>query len=382
MDTVALFNNMIQPPPPGIAMKLPHAERMRLDRTPYELQRTLAKETQTQSNRAMREGMSQASDMMKANAASQGVTQEQLRQVGGQEAQAFQTIDQMNQQISTQENAVQTDVLNKEAITNYEIQARAKEAKDANINKQLEQVGNTMGAYAHYLHSKDMSEKMTKNMKQQADASNRIQLAMLEHEMMQKEIESEPYKEAERKVINDYMIQNRVALLDDPRYKTLKEKYGENYDPLMQSSLNEERATNLKSGMERVKQEYKNFETTPVKPTVKDLEPKKSTETDDDFNKRKKQYDDAVAQIDKDYQDELEDFNNNKKQYDEAQKVLDDLESTLKIEKQFQQDLRGSYQTGEEKRKFQSEWLKNKGLPESMDILQTVKDVLQSYRQV
>lgn len=374
MDTVALFNNMIQPPPPGIAMKLPHSERMRLDRTPYELQRTLAKEAQTQSNRAMREGMSQASDMMKANAASQGVTQDQLRQVGGQEAQAMQSVDQMNQQIANQENMAQTELLNKEAVTNYEIQARAKEAKDANINKQLEQIGNTMGAYAQYMHSKEMSDKITKNYKQQADMSNRLQLAMLEHEMTQKELGSDVYKEAEKKVVNDYIKANKINLLKDPKYSKIVSKYGEDYDPTTIANR-EQQYQNFKTYNEQLSKKYGDFKKAPDAPTPI---VRVANEKDEDWAAREKQYQTDVTN----YQYDVKEYNDAKAIYDKNVTDVNEMKELLDEEKKFEQDIMGSYNIADEKKKFQSSYLKERGLPESKDILETVRSMIESYRQM
>jgi hypothetical protein len=374
LDTVALFNNMIQPPPPGIQMKLPHQERMRLDRTPYELQRTLAKEAQTQSNRAMREGMSQASQLMAGTSASQATTQDALRQVGAQEAQAMQTVDQMNQQIANQENMAQTEMLNKESIANYEIQAKAKEMKDANINKQLEQVGNTMGAYAAYMHSKDLSDKMSKNMKQQADMSNKLQLAMLEHEMTKKELDSDAYKESEKKIVNDYIKANKNTLLEDPKYSKLKEKYGENYDPTNITAREQSYLTN-KNSAETFSNQFNNFKEAPKEPAQI---VKGEKETDEEFKLRDEKYKKDLES----HKEDVEEYNLAKKMYDKRVIELQEMKDLLDTEKKFEQDIVGTYNIGEQKKNFQSTWLKERGLPENKDILQTVKDMIESYRQM
>jgi len=56
-NSLAVLNNYMQQPPPGIQLDLPFLNRIRMDKTPFERERAIAREQGRTSYRALREGI-------------------------------------------------------------------------------------------------------------------------------------------------------------------------------------------------------------------------------------------------------------------------------------------------------------------------------------
>lgn len=227
LDATALINNMVQPQPPSIQMKLPHYERQRLNPEPYDNMRSQMRDQGTQAYRLQRENISQASDLMKGLAAVTSGTQQGLMQVGMQQASADQQIQGINQQISMQEQGAQTQILNQEATTNYQIQAQAQQFKDQMISAQLARLGDTAGAYAKYANMKDIVSKQEKINKAAIQSTNEIQNAMLQYQLQKDAMDSEEYKSAWAQHWNKTLDQMSIDKVKDQKYNLVKEYYGE-----------------------------------------------------------------------------------------------------------------------------------------------------------
>lgn len=226
LDATALINNMVQPQPPSIQMKLPHYERQRLNPEPYDTMRSQMRDQGTQAYRLQRENISQASDLMKGLAAVTSGTQQGLMQVGMQQAGAEQQIQGINQQISMQEQGAQTQILNQEVATNYQIQAQAQQFKDQMISAQLARLGDTAGAYAKYANMKDIATKQDMVNKAAIQSNNEIQNAMLQYQMHKDAMDSEEYKSAWSQHWSKSLDQMAIDKVADDKYNLVKEYYG------------------------------------------------------------------------------------------------------------------------------------------------------------
>jgi hypothetical protein len=227
LDATALINNMVQPQPPSLQMKIPHYERLRLDPTPYDAMRSQMRDQGTQAYRLQRENISQASDLMKGLAAVTSGTQQGLMQVGMQQAGAEQQIQGINQQISMQEQQQQTQMLNQETATNYQIQAQAQQYKDQMVSAQLARLGDTAGAYAKYVNMKDIVSKQDAVNKAAIQSTNDIQNAMLQYQMHKDAMDSDEYKSAWAQHWTKTLDQMSTDKIKDERFGALKEYYGE-----------------------------------------------------------------------------------------------------------------------------------------------------------
>ena len=227
LDATALINNMVQPQPPSLQMKIPHYERQRLDPTPYDAMRSQMRDQGTQAYRLQRENISQASDLMKGLSAVTSGTQQGLMNVGMQQAAAEQQIQGINQQISMQEQQQQTQMLNQEAATNYQIQQQAQQYKDQMVSAQLARLGDTAGAYAKYVNMKNIVEKQDAVNKAAIQSTNDIQNAMLQYQMHKDAMDSDEYKSAWAQHWTKTLDQMSTDKIKDEKFGALKEYYGE-----------------------------------------------------------------------------------------------------------------------------------------------------------
>jgi hypothetical protein len=223
LNATAAINNMVQPEPPSIQMKIPHFERQRLNPEPYDNMRSQVRDQGTQAYRLQRENISQASDLMKGLAAVTSGTQQGLMNVGLQQATADQQIQGINQQISMQEQGLQTDTLNKEAITNWQIQDEFYKTKGQAISSALAGLSQTGGQYAKYKTMQDMVEKQDAINKSAAEINNEMQASLLEYELSETALSSQEYQDyykSQRKAEQDRI---NKELLGDEKYKALSD---------------------------------------------------------------------------------------------------------------------------------------------------------------
>jgi hypothetical protein len=223
LNASAAINNMVQPEPPSIQMKIPHFERQRLNPEPYDNMRSQVRDQGTQAYRLQRENISQASDLMKGLAAVTSGTQQGLMNVGLQQATADQQIQGINQQISMQEQGLQTDTLNKEAITNWQIQDEFYKTKGQAISSALAGLSQTGGQYAKYKSMQDMVEKQDAINKSAAEVNNEMQASLLEYELSETALSSQEYQDyykSQRKTEQDRI---NKELLGDEKYKALSD---------------------------------------------------------------------------------------------------------------------------------------------------------------
>ena len=363
LDAVALFNNMIQPEPPSLQVKLPHYERMKLNPEPYDTMRSEMRDQGTQAYRLQRENVSQASDLMKGLAAVTSGTQQGLMQVGMQQAGAEQQNQQVNQQIASQETDQQTQMLNQEAAMNYQTQQQAQQFKDTMISNQLGRIGETAGAYAAYVTNKELAKKMTDLSKYQADTGNAIQLQMLKYQIGQNEMNSDIYKEAEAADLKKYMEETKKKLYEEERFKQLRDVYGENYDFTL---INEREKSfkELEMNLERMNKSYNGFNNPPVLPE------KTADMTADQW----KMVQDAHEK--KAYQ-----FEQDKKQYLAAKEKYEQQKPIIDLEKRFIEDLKTTYNVSGKRQDFRSSWMRDRGLEDISQIYQNIESLMNPNRQ-
>ena len=353
-DAIGLFNNMIQPPPPNIQFDLPHMQRLRMDKTPFDKMRADVRQQGRESYRGLRENVSQASDLMKGLTAVTAQAQNTLANVGLQEAQQEQAINQANQQIQATEEQAQNQMLNQEMQMNYEIQRQAQATKDAAISTQLSRLGDTAGAYAEYRTKKDYADKATKLYKEQADMSNLIQLEMLKYQASSNELGSPEYAAALSQDIKKYQKEVKAKMQTDPRFQKLVEKYGESYDILATQDQNADNLEKYNKYLEYQKSKY-DFTTRP--------ETKNENETDDQFKERQKTWDLA------------------KKEYDKVVADKSELEPIVQAEKIYYDELKSQYDIAGRNKEFKSKWLQEKGLGDTGNMIQTIQNMILSNRQ-
>ena len=362
LDASALINNMVQPQPPSIQMKNTYFERQKLNPEPYDTMRSEMRNQGTQAYRLQRENISQASDLMKGLAAVTSGTQQGLMQVGMQQAAAEQQVQNINQQISAQEQAGITQTQNQETMTNYQIQAQAQQQKDQMVSAQLQRLGDTAGAYSDYVVKKELTQKMTEMSKDQADKGNAIQIAMIKYQASQNELGSDTYKEAQRQSVNQYINETKTNMLNDPRYSTL----GANYDPLT-FDQRENKYKTLEQRLGILSDSHDGFseDSKPIAPTrTADMDDTKWNTIENDYKKR--QYG----------------WESDKAAYDKYKLELDKNKPVIELERKFLTELKNAYDISGKRQDFQSDWFKKRGLKTYAETIEEVESLVNPNRQI
>jgi hypothetical protein len=225
LNASAAINNMVQPEPPSIQAKIPHFERQRLNPEPYDNMRSQIRDQGTQAYRLQRENISQASDLMKGLAAVTSGTQQGLMNIGMQQAGAEQQIQNANQQISMQEQSMQTDVLNNEAVTNWKIQDEFYKTKGQAISSALAAMSQTGGQYAKYKTMQDMVSKQDAINKSAAEVNNQMQASLLEYQLAESALSSQEYQDYYKSQRSAEQERINKELLGDDKYKSFNDYY-------------------------------------------------------------------------------------------------------------------------------------------------------------
>ena len=353
LDAGALMRNMMQGPPPNIQFDIPHYERMRMDRTPFEQQRTDIERMGQQSYRQLREGVSQTSDLLKGVAAVSAGTQEAMRQVGTQEAQQELAIEQANQQISMQEQQQQSSILNQEAQTNYNIQQQARMVKDQMISNQLARLGDTAGAYAQYKVMKDQADRQEAFSKKQAVLGNNLQLAWLKYEASKSALESDEYTSARSSAVQKSFDTLGQEMLKESKYKDIVNKYGDTYN-IMDIDKHAKEYSLEKIKNEQMAAEYENFGGYADQGTM----------SDDAYKAYKQKYDQA----------KLDYLNRNAE--------LEKMKELTELEGAFYKDIRGRFDASEIGLNFQDKYLRDRGLLGQAEFMKEVETMMSTAGQL
>ena len=261
-----------------------------------------------------------------------------------------------------QEQGAQTQILNQEATTNYQIQAQAQQLKDQMISAQLNRLGDTAGAYSDYVVKKGLVQKMTDLSKEQANKGNAIQLAMLKYQEGQNELNSDTYKEAQRQNINQYISETKTNLLADPRYSSL----GPNYDPLTLDQR-ENKYKTLEQRLGILSDSYDGFSE-----ESKPVEPVKTAEMDDE----------KWASVQQDFDKRKYNWERDKAAYDKYKGELDKNKPILELERQFQTELKNAYDITGKRQTFQSDWFRERGLNTMQEVISEVETLVNPNRQI
>jgi len=356
LDATALMNNMVQPQPPSLQMKIPHYERMRLDPTQYDAARSDIRGQGTQAYRMSRENMSQASDLMKGLSAITSGTQQNLMNVGVQQAAAQDQINKTNQEISAQEQSQQTQILNQETATNYQIQAQAQQFKDQMISQQLSNLTGTAGAYAKYAAIKEYVNKQDEFTKKQAQFNNELQANLLEYEISNKALESDEYGDYLKSEKKKEQERIKSELLGSEKYQTLNQYYNGVMPDYSTYVMNED-SPQTKEKLRTIfnaKQHVQKY------PDLK--EPEKGTLSDEE------------------YKDAINRYNESKQIYDyyESEPAFKMYES----EQQYWKDWLSQYNETKFANKAAESYLKTKGLPTTIETLQKLKALSERSQQM
>jgi len=218
IDGASLLRNIVQPPPPSVQLPQTHLKRQRFDRTPYDNTREQIKQQSVNANRAMREGMSQASDLMKGNAAVSNQTQVQLSNLGAQENAAEAQIDAANVQIANQEQQIIDQQNQQEIMTNYQIQAAGQQAKDQAISNSIDNIKKDFQAEAQYKTQMSAMRMQDKLDKDYQDRMIKIQAATAGFEA---------YKDGTARA---NAISSAFSKEQSEAIKAYAKKYGQSYD--------------------------------------------------------------------------------------------------------------------------------------------------------
>ena len=354
LDAVALFNNMIQPEPPSLQVKLPHYERMKLNPEPYDTMRSEMRDQGTQAYRMQRENVSQASDLMKGLAAVTSGIQQGLMQVGMQQAGAEQQMQQANQQIASQETDQQTQMLNQEAAANYQIQQQAQMVKDSMISKQLESLNNTAGAFTKYSLMKEHTERQDKMNKLASEINNELQAALVENELIDNALGSEDFKTYYSSLKSEELKKIREGLLSDEKYKALSEYYGgvaPDYSRwvMMQDSPEYQRKLQHIAGAKEFEKKY---------PTA----PKKEDYTSDI-----------------DWQNAEREYKNQEAIYNKIKS--DPMYSAIELESQYWKEALGKFNESDLKKSAAENYLSSRGLTSQKELFGRIKSITDRTRQ-
>lgn len=350
LDAGALFHNMVQGPPPNLSLKLPQMNRIRMDRTPYEQQRTDIERMGQQSYRKLREGISQSSDLMKGLAAVTTGTQEAMRQVGTAEAQQELQVEQANQQIAAQENQMQTQLLNQEQQMNYQLQDQAQKFKDQMISQQLGRIGDTAGAYANYLYNKEQANKATQLFKEQANLVNDIQLKWMQYEVAQKELGTPEYMKAEDKAALQFIQETQNEMLESEKYKDLKEQLGSvKYTDFINRAKDYDYNQRLiQQAQQKIAQEPKRLD----------------SDTDEVWNQK------------------MDLYTKQKEQYEKMSSAFEQQKALFQKEKEFWEEGRTKFTNSTARQDFRSSYLAERGLPTTAEFSQSIESLMSAARQL
>lgn len=351
LDTAALMRNMMQEPPPGQYFKRPHLERIRMDRQPYEDARQQVREQGRTSYRGARESLSQMSDFIKMNQAVTAGTQEALSNIGSAEAQQELQVDLQNQQIANQENMMQTEIANQEMGINYQMQAEAQRYKDAMISQQLARIGDTVGAYAMYKNQKEQAMRQEELSKRQTNLVNELQMNWMKYEATKTELASQGYQEAEKKAVNNYIQEQQKALLESDDFKILREEFGDDYDPL---------TANIRAKKYKMEKQQLDYNQALI----------------DQGIERNKDMDDIA------WTEAQEKFEDLKKKTAELAEVVDKDKAIYEAEKAFYDRVRNDFNISGARQNFQTEYLRQAGLPTSSEFIQSVESAIAASRQL
>lgn len=225
LNATALMNNMVQPEPPSIQMKIPHFERLRLNPEPYDAMRSQIGEQSNAAYRLSRENISQASDLMKSLSAVTSGTQQAIMNVGLNQAAATQQIQDKNQQISMQEQGIQTDTLNNEALTNWKIQDEHYKAKGQAISSALAALSQTGGQFVKYKTMQDIISKQDALNKSAAELNNEMQANLLQYEISETALGSQEYKDYYKAQRSAEQEKINKELLGDDKYRAFNDYY-------------------------------------------------------------------------------------------------------------------------------------------------------------
>jgi hypothetical protein len=260
------------------------------------------------------------------------------------------------------DNLFKTEMLNQEAMTNYQMQQQAQQFKDQMVSAQLNRLGDTAGAYSDYVVKKELAQKMTDMSKDQADKGNAIQVAMLKYQAGQNELNSDAYKEAQRQSVNQYINETKTNLLNDPRYSSL----GANYDPLtLDQRENKYKTLEQRLGILSDSHDGFSEESKPIAPTrTADMDDAKWNSVEADYKKRQYRWE------------------SDKEAYDKYKLELDKAKPVIELEKQFQTELKNAYDISGKRQDFQSDWFKKRGLKTYAEVIEEVETLTNPNRQI
>lgn len=227
LDAGALFNNIIQQPPPTMQLEKPHYERTRLNREIFNKQRSDVNRMFAQSYRGGRENISDISEFIKLAQATSASGAEAMRQVGSAEQQQALATEQYNQNVSMNEQNVQTQTNNEEQKLNFQVAQQAQMHKDQMISAQLGRIGDTVGAYAKYVAGKEQAKRAEEINAKEVSDTNTIQTEWLKYEAAKAELASPQYASAERAALIANSKDITAKLLTDPKYTALQQQYGD-----------------------------------------------------------------------------------------------------------------------------------------------------------
>lgn len=353
LDSSALFNNMVQETPPPMQFALTKSPRIRQDRTELVNAQEQIKQQTGAMARGMREGMSQASSLMTGYNALASQMGQNLGQVGIAGAQQALQVEQQNQNIAAQEEQQNAGIINQEMATNYQIQQQAQIAKNAAVSNQLARVGDTAGAYAQYKAMKTQSDKIEEHSKTQSNLTNDIQLQMLKYQETQNALSSSNYSEAEDGAVMQHFKDTQESLYNDPKYSALREAFGDNYEPT-KISEREAKFKSYESNWNQNLAVWGNFLAPPAQGQMNDEQ----------------------------YQNILGQYEAAKASYEKSKPEYDKLVALHKQDKEFYQQLKGSFDTTGTRENFQSNYLKERGLPSSSEYVQSLVTLIESARQL
>lgn len=182
IDIGAAVKNFSQAPPPTIQVPITHMERVKLDRNQFDTMRAQNQEQGNASYRNLREGVSQASDLLKGIQAINAGQMEANRQVGLQEQGIVNQERMANNQIANQEAHLQDSQNLQEQQLNYDIQANARNMKNQMESQALGELKKDLMLETQYGLTKGALDKQEAEDKRFAQRNEAIQLATLGYE--------------------------------------------------------------------------------------------------------------------------------------------------------------------------------------------------------
>lgn len=283
LGLATLASNVLQDPPPGRYSKQVYLDRQDIDTKPYDTAKENVRDASRRSFRNMREGLSQASELMRGVQAVTVSEQKQLANIEAQKAQAINQNNAVNNQIQHKQDIYNAQKRDEDSKFNWQAQRQFKLERGQAITGSLKMLSETAGNQARYEMDEVYRQKQEEVQQEHIKRQGQIDLMALKLKSSTGWNESEHYQSELRK--------EKLKFFDTVK-EEMKEKYGDDFvvedkeiKPL------EERLTQARAYQNSLTKKLEEVPTKPIRPEVFE-----SDEAEQAYNKALKEYETSLSQ--------------------------------------------------------------------------------------